>query len=215
MGTAAGKFTISATIGGANVYQAFERTNDHPNCYVGVPLPAGKAVTDWVKAVADDEATCNLPGSHGYTDGNFDVYWIDGNGVYQVRYSVPGTIATNALTLDGGAGAVFPASATTGIVVTKQVPVTVVCDGDKVTAACFEVQFAASSETAYSSVVFSDAGPAVVKALHLPANEANPWWLNSIHANPLTGNPITSCVASCGSATNAGVLNILILEDAT
>ncbi len=214
MTAAAAKFTITATIGGAQVYQAFERTSDHPNCYVGVPLPAGKTVTDWVKVDANT-AGCNLPGSHGYSNGNFDVYWVDTNGDYQVRHGVPGTIVTNALTLDGGAGTDFPANGTTGIVVTPQVEITVQCDGDEAVAFAVEVKFTSTSETAYSSVVLRDDADAVVKALHLPPNEGNVWWINSIHANPLTGNVIESCVASCGSATNAATLNILILEDAT
>ena len=32
---------------------------------------------------------------HGYSNGNFDVFWEGGR-----RYGVPGTISTNALTLD-------------------------------------------------------------------------------------------------------------------
>ena len=78
-----------------------------------VTLPAGKAVTGWTKTDSNT-AAATLPGGHGYTNGKFDVYWSGGR-----RYGVDGTISTNALSLDGGIGDAFPASSTTGVVVTR------------------------------------------------------------------------------------------------
>ena len=69
---------------------------------VEVTLAAAQSVSSWVKTDANT-AACNLAGGHGQTDGKFDVYWSGGR-----RYGVDGTIATNALSLDGGSGDDFP-----------------------------------------------------------------------------------------------------------
>ena len=74
--------------------------------------------TGWTDVDANT-ASCTLPSGHGYTNGNFDVFWTI-SGVNYRRYGVPGTISTNTLSLDGGGGDNFPATSTTGVVVCKR-----------------------------------------------------------------------------------------------
>lgn len=169
-------------------------------------MPAGKDVTSWVKTDADT-AACNLPAGHGYTNGNFDVYWDGGR-----RYGVPGTIATNALTLDGGAGDDFPASATTGIVVTKQVQVNVGIDGDALSVLGLNMRSTGSISGSRGSAAFYDAGDALIAQVDLPVAAYD---IEGGATNPFTGNPITYCLASNGISTADAVFQIVIGQDST
>jgi len=136
--------TVGQSIGSIN--KTYQRSGDDP-INVEVTLPAGKDVTSWVKTDANT-AACNLPSGHGYTDGKFDVYWSGG-----YRYGVDGTISTNALSLDGGAGTDFPSSATTGVVVCKRVVINKAIDGDNLAAIGLSYELASSS--GYGSLVLA------------------------------------------------------------
>lgn len=180
-------------------------------------LAAGKTVTSWVKTDADT-AACDLPSGHGYSNGNFDVFWSSG-GVNYCRYGVPGTISTNALSLDGGAGDDFPASATSGVVVTKQTSITCNIDGDNVV--LFGVFFRNSLDTdATASADFQDATPASIEQFDLIAVDDNADGMQHSYQQTaaralLTGNVITSVKASNGSASASGTLYVLCGQDAT
>lgn len=84
-------------------------------------LPTAKAVTGWDQSDANT-ASCTLASGHGLTSGKYNVFWTD-TGVDKVRYGVDGTISSNTLSLDGGAGDDFPVDATSGITVSKQVEI--------------------------------------------------------------------------------------------
>jgi hypothetical protein len=214
-----GTITITALIGGKNLSKSIVKAADHPNPYIDVPLPAGKTVTDWVKTDADT-AACNLPAGHGYSTGKMDVYWTE-SGVPKQRHNVDGTVAVNALSLDGGTGDDFPASATTGVVVNVQVSITVQCDGDAIKMMVVLADFTPTTFTEATEILhfcgvdLLDSGPATVKHFHLPPNEPVVWWQRCSYANPVTGNVIEDAKASNGSATYAAVLSILFIEDAT
>ena len=212
--SAKANMTISCSIAGKQIYRSFERESDHPKAYVEIPLPVGKEVTDWLHT-SGSEAACNLPSGHGYSDGDFDVYWVDDNGNPRIRYGVPGTIVTNALTLNGGDGDDFPITATENIVVSARVTINTYIDGDEADAVCVVGEFSVASETAYCSADFCDNADATVKHMHLPPNEPQLWAYGWIFANPLAGDVIEQCYASNGSATNAATITILVLEDAT
>jgi len=203
---------VTFQCGGESISASYVRTGDHPNTYV-VTLPAGKDVTSWVKTDANT-AACNLPSGHGYSNGNFDVYW-ELTGVKYVRYGVPGTISTNALSLDGGTGDDFPASATTGIVVTKQVEINTAIDGDAITAVGVMLQIAQSGITTTGHVDFKDSGPATISAQTLVANVPKIWDITGGATNAFTGNPIVDCYATNGNSTYDATLYVLSLEDST
>lgn len=200
-----GTMSINATIGGVSLLKTITETFDHPNVYgdgdTQIPLAAGKAVTNWVKTDANT-AACDLPGGHGYTNGKFDVYWTAG-----MRYDVDGTIVTNALSLDGGTGTDFPASASADVVVCKHQQINTAIDGDAIKLWCV-------NSTKRAHVHFEDTGGATINDHELLADQ--PWThaASSGAASPLTGNPVTVCFATCGETT-AGVLTILSGEDST
>ena len=201
--------TVGQSIGSIN--KTYQRSGDDP-INVEVTLPAGKAVTAWVKTDANT-AACDLPSGHGYTDGKFDVYWSGG-----YRYGVDGTISTNALSLDGGAGTDFPSSATTGVVVCKRVVINKAIDGDNLAAIGLSYELASSS--GYGSLVLAfDAinagGSAVGSVIALDPNTPYIADIEGGATNPFTGNPILSLVASNGDSSNAAVLKIAGIQDIT
>lgn len=191
-------------------------TFDHTNVYE-VSLPAGKTVTNWVKTDADT-AACDLPSGHGYSNGKFDVYWSSGGTNYR-RYNVDGTISTNALSLDGGTGSDFPASATSGVVCVKCVEISTAIDGDDV--AIFGVFFRNASDTsARGHISFKDSGNAIIAQYDLVEVDNNATGCDVSYsgtgaAAQLTGNPITYCHASNSSTTAAATLYVLVGEDTT
>lgn len=159
---------------------------------VDTTVPAAKPLTGWVKTDANT-ATGNLPVGHGLTDGKFDVFWNGGK-----RYGLNGTIATNALTLDGGAGDDFPASGTTTVVVCPQTPLDLTFDGDNL------VLIGAIS-TKNGLLLFRDSGGALVgNPVELLPNV--PWgWASGRGTNPLAGNAVASGTITCAdTAGTAG-----------
>lgn len=196
-----GTINIVTSIGGKTVQKQITETFDHPNVYADIPLAAGKKVTDWVKTDANT-AACNLPADHGYTDGKFDVYWEGG-----MRYDVDGTIVTNALSLDGGSGTDFPASATEDIVVCKHQQINTAIDGDN-------ILLWTVNATKRAHVHFEDADGDTIRDQELLADQPWTYAASSGDASPLTGDPVTVCYASNGETT-AGLIDILSGEDST
>ena len=70
------QYGMSMSLGGVSIQKSINRTGDHANAYE-VTLPVAYAVTSWVKTDANT-AACNLPSSHGQTNGKYDVFWPGG-----------------------------------------------------------------------------------------------------------------------------------------
>jgi hypothetical protein len=201
-------YGVSMSAGGINIQKTGSRTGEG---LIGkeVTLPAGKPVTNWVKTDADT-AGCDLPGGHGYTNGNFDVFWDGGR-----RYGVPGTISTNALTLDGGAGTDFPASGNLTVVVCRQVEINVAIDGDALQVLGLSFEFTSPSITDDGHATFKDAAADVIAEIDLEANTPQIYDVAGGQANPFTGDPITKCFASNGCSTSGATLKICGVDDST
>lgn len=211
LGMATASYGVSIAGAGLSIAQTILRTGDG-QASVEVTLPAGKTVTSWVKTDANT-AACDLPSGHGYSNGNFDVYWSSG-GVNYIRRNVPGTISTNALSLDGGAGTDFPASATTGIVVCRQVAFNIAIDGDncKLVAVCAEI---AANVSTRQHASFYDSADDEITNLDLTANTPSVVDIEGGATNPYTGDPITDGVASNGDSSYSATLKIIAIYDAT
>ena len=188
---------------------------DHTNVFE-ITLPPGQPVTSWVKTDADT-AACNLSPGHGQTNGKFDVYWSE-SGVAKVRYGVDGTIATNALSLDGGVGDAFPASATAGIVVCKQLAIVMPIDGDNIKLIGIFLKNT-TDPAGRGHLDLQDAGNASIKAMSLVDVSVNGGFAHVYNiaagdANGFSGNLITQGKASNSSTTAAATLYVLSGEDA-
>src|SRR5262245_36881388 len=204
-------YGITLAAGGVSIQKTAVRSGDHSNTFE-VVLPAAKACTNFVKT-DNDTASCDLPGGHGYTNGNFDVYWQSG-GVDFVRYGVPGTISKNALSLDGGAGDNFPASGTT-VKVCKQVQINTAIDGDALEIIGLSLEYADSGALSAGHIDMRDGGAATIEEIDLKANVPIVYDIDGGAANVFTGNPITVSYASHNDTVNPATLKIVALEDAT
>lgn len=203
------QFIQNFSTGGVTIQKAINRTADSGIPPHDITLPAAKAVTAWVKTDANT-AGCNLPSGHGYTDGNFDVYWTGG-----ARYGVPGTISTDALTLDGGSGTDFPASANTTVVVCRQVAIDTLIKGDALGIIGISLEYADSNSTKIGRLDMLDSGPASIVALNLLANAPQVFDIEGGAVNVFSGNPIVAMKASHNDASNAANLKVIGIQDGT
>lgn len=202
-------YSVAVSGGGVTIQKAVNRTSDGPIA-LETTLSAGKTVTSWVKTDANT-AACDLPSGHGYSNGNFDVFWSSG-GTNYVRYNVPGTISTNALSLDGGTGTDFPASATSGVVVCRNVSASLMIDGDNLKLLAICAESTDSSSTAVAHVTLEDASGDDIAQLDLVANVPRVWDITGGDANAFTGDVIVSLV--CGVSAEL-TLKVVGMQDAT
>lgn len=208
---AAATYEIGFSCGGLTIQKSVSRTADHPNPYGPVTLPVAHALSSWVKTDADTAAG-NLSGGHGLSTGKFDVYWTSGGGGR--RYDVDGTVSTNALSLDGGAGDDFPASADATVVVRPPTTINTAIDGDRVSIIALSLEFDEAA-TSVGGITFKDAAGDTIAHVDLNANEPKVYDIEGGETNVFTGDPITAAYASSSNTTTAASLKIVSLEDST
>lgn len=207
-----GLYAVSVSAGGVSISQTLTRTGDG-SIGTQVTLPAGATLTSWVKTDANTAAG-NLSGGHGLSNGTYDFHWYEA-GVYKNRYGVPVTISTNAVSADGGSGDDFPATATTGVVMTLPVTINILIDGDELELLAICAESTSSSSTSDAHVLFEDAAGDDIAELDLAANTPLIYDIAGGASNPFTGDVIVSCKASNGSASEALTLKICGVYDAS
>ena len=154
----------------------------------------------------DNTGVATLSTGHGIVNGKVDVYWATG-----VRYGMDATVATNAISIDGGAGDNLPAESTA---VTVVIPTAVEVNFDGDTVEIIGIFYRNPSDTgAKAHLTLTDSGPATIKELDLVHETANGgcdnvWNIEAGDTNVFTGNRITAGSASHDS-TSAGTLYIL------
>lgn len=155
----------------------------------------------------DDTGVATLSTGHGIESADVcDVYWADG-----VRHGMVATVATNAVSLDGGAGDNLPAE-DTAVTVVKQTAVEVNFDGD--TLEIIGIFYRNPSDTgAKGHLDLQDSGDATIKEVDLVHETANNglgniWNIEGGDTNVFTGNRITHGAASHDSLY-AGTLYVL------
>lgn len=178
-----------------------------------VTLPAGKSGTLTTRT-DDNTGIVTVASGHGITDSDtVDVYWAAGR-----RYGVDVT-ATDATTIsiDLGAGDNLP-TASTAVVIVKQVVVNKAIDGDNVEIIGLLAELAASTGFGVRITFFdavSAGGSAVGNGIDLDPNSPFVLDIEGGATNLLTGSPILSFVASNGDGSNACTLKIQGLQDVT
>lgn len=196
-----GTTNSTTTIGDLTITSSVVRPADAILTYDPV-LPAGTAGVSENKTDADT-GDVDLEAGHGLSnDDTVDVYWDDGR-----RYGMDAQVATNIITLDGGAGDDLPADGT-AMVVTKQVQITAGFDGD-------EVQMIVVGCDQRCHLDFQDSGSNSLAAVDIPAGEKWQWAVDTGIANPLTGNATADIFASNASSTVDALLKIGIMIDST
>ena len=155
----------------------------------------------------DDTGVATLSTGHGIQNADVcDVYWATG-----VRYGMTATVATNEVTLNGGAGDNLPAQSTP-VTVVKQTAVEVNFDGD--TLKIIGIFYRNTADTgAKAHLDLQDAGDVTIEEVDLVHEKANGglnriWDIENGDTNVFGGNRITHGAASHDSGS-AGTLFIL------
>lgn len=182
------------------------QTYEHDNNYE-IALPVGQAGTLSTRT-SDTVGEATLGAAHGIETGDIvDIYWSGG-----VRYGVTvGTVAGTAVPFSLGAGDNLP-TASTAIVMTKQVTFDCHIDGDDVQV--FGVFLRSADSDAVGHLDLQDSGDATIAELDLVEVDNNATAMNHAYdfaggeTNILTGNPITHGQASNGSSSDAATLYI-------
>jgi hypothetical protein len=168
-----------------------------------ITLPAGQAGTLTTRT-ADDDGEATLTDTPTVSNGDVaDVFWDGG-----VRYGMDvGVVVGNVVPISSGAGDVLPA-ASTALVVTERVPISLAFDGD-------DVEMIAATCDQRAHLEFEDAGALPIYPIELAAaDQAWSWIADTGWANPLTGNAVATVQAANGTAA-AATLQLGVLYDST
>lgn len=155
--------------------------SDHSGTNAIAAAKAGQLTT----RTDNDTGTLTMAGGHGITTGaRLDVYWTNTDGTVGRHYGMTvGTVATNSVPIDGGAGDNLPAlnAAITAMVPTAE---TITVTGDNA------VAVAADSDTP-ATVIFAQSGGTTIKVVRLDGDAAYFWRDDSVDATPLgAANPL-------------------------
>lgn len=173
-----------------------------------ITLPVAWPVSSWVKTDADTAAGA-LASGHGQTDGTYDVYWTGGE-----RLGVAVTFTGDAIALEGGAGTDFPASATTSVVICKQVSINAAIDGDELELLAVCLEYTDAAATSVGNLDFQSVDPASIETVDLTANDPQ-WWKSAAAQAKFTGDPIVTVLASHNNTSLAATLKLVIMQDST
>jgi len=200
-------YSQSISGGGVTIAKSVSRAGDHMNTYE-ITLPV--AVAGSLTTRTDDNTGVVTASGHGLaTSDVVDVYWSGG-----VRYGMDATVSGDEVTVDGGAGDVLP-SAATAVTIVEQVIVNTQIDGDAIALLAILAEYPDPSSTGDAHVDFQDSGDATIEEIDLVANVPQAHDIYAGATNVFTGNPITHCHASNGSATEICTLKIISVEDST
>ena len=124
------------------------------------------------------------------------------------------TVTNNAIALDGGAGTDFPATATTTVMICKQVSVNVTIDGDEAELVALSLEYTDAAAASLSNLDFLSVAPASVETVDLVGNVPQVWTGTSVQTK-FTGDPIVSLIVTHNNTALAGTLKIIVMQDST
>lgn len=203
------QYAISLSGNGSSLAAAVSRSADGGGSRE-VTLPAGIAGTLTTRT-DNDTGVLTVGSGHAITNTDtVDVFWDGG-----VRYGVDVTATTaTTIAIDIGSGTNLP-SASTAIVVTKQVQINADIDGDALAIIGLLASFSSLTSTAKVHVDLQDSGSASIEAITLSANAPKVYDITGGDTNLFTGNPVTKIMAANGSSTAPATLKVLWLADST
>lgn len=196
------RITTSAVLNGNDRYpsileltgNSIERTTPE----IG-PAKVGQLTT----RTDNDTGVLTMVSGHGFiTNDKIDVFWSGGS-----RRNMTATVATNAVTVDGGTGDNLPTNLT-AITAMKPVDVPMVIDGD-------ELLFLGINCPKAGYAVFLDDAvtPAIISAAAFPlgANDGYVWGNGSGVTNPLAGEITSAVRVSHGDSTASREVKVTAL----
>jgi len=201
MGLLAATVNIDINVMGLTLTQRRSNPGDG-----GVPLkvelPAAKNGTLTTRT-DDNTGELTMAASHGITTGQLlDVYWTKSDGTVGCRRGMTvGTVATNAVPIDGGSGDNLPTQAT---VITAQVPVSY----DFATVGNKLLVLGANAQRR-ASVAFLDGDDAQLAAYTLNPGAVEGWWKFKDGANPLAGATSATVLLSNGDSAASNQIQVV------
>lgn len=191
--------SMSARIGGVSVSGAVSRTAGG-QISQSVSLEAGHAGSLTTRT-DNDTGVATLSTGHGIvTSDKVDVFWTGG-----LRYGMTATVATNAVTVDGGAGDNLP-DALTAVVVCKQVVIDTDFAGD-------DIDLIVAGADRRCHLHFQQNDGTTLLAVKVEAGEFWEWHSDGNFTNPLAGAAVGKACVSNGSSAGACELRLGVLYD--
>jgi hypothetical protein len=190
---------LSVSVGGVSVAGTVSRTASGQRSEI-ISLPAADAGTLTGRTDADT-GVATLTTGHSIANQNVvDVYWTGG-----IRYGMLATVATNAVTLEGGAGANLP-TAQTAVALCAQVTVALPFDGDL-------IEMIGAVGTRRGHTHFEETGSASALAQELIATEPWTWVSDQGVTNPFATKDVTEVHVSNGDSAGTSTITIGLLID--
>jgi len=163
-------------------------------------IPAAKSGSLTTRTDADT-GVATMSAGHGIVTGDrIDVYWTEA-GVAGCRRGMAATVATNAVTIDGGAGDNLPTQGTTVILAVAQ-EFNLELTGDDV------IGLSVYTEKR-GAFVFTDNADALIYGKHLPRDGQVWGWDNgSGETNPVAGGAIGKVYLSHSDTTASRIMRV-------
>ena len=191
--------TVNIRIASGSIEAARNATVETSNgLNVAETLAAAKAGTLTTRTDANT-GVATMSSGHGIaTNDVCDIYWTGGR-----RYGMTATVATNAVTLDGGSGDDLPAQGT-AVTVQVQQEFSFVFTGDNA-----ELLFLNLTNNHRGHLSLYDAGGS---ELEVDINESGiPYlWTTGMGTNPVAGDSIVKVIATHSSSTASCELQAVV-----
>lgn len=127
----------------------------------------------------NDTGVVTLSGGHSVVNGRVDAYWSGGS-----RIGMTATVATNAVTIDGGTGDNLPSSNSTVLLKNPQV-LSPTVDGTAMVGLLLYSGIGANSSYLPGTVTFTEAGGTLIDSFELTPSAPNYEWDGSAADSPL------------------------------
>ncbi len=191
----------SVSVGGISISGKLERDGDQQVSVQPSAIAAAKAGTLTTRA-DDNTGSATLNTGHGIVDSDVvDVYWTGGK-----RYGMTvGSVATNVVPIDGGAGDNLPTE-TTALTLCKQVEVDIAnFSGDDLVAI-------AAKMTRRGHIHFQETGGTGLLSVEIAAaNEVWGWCEDDGFTNPLASAAVGKLKVSNADSAGTNTLQLGIL----
>lgn len=163
-------------------------------------VPAAKVGQLTTRTDADTGVLTMVTG-HGFsTSDKVDVFWEGGS-----RHGMDATVATNAVTVDGGSGDDLPTNLT-AVTAMKPVPIATEIDGDDVLAIGVY-----SPKAGYVAFVDAEDNEIAAAVYQLDANEGKSWLSGNGVTNPLNEAAVAKVAFSHGYSGGAATMRAEVL----
>lgn len=191
-------YNVQTSVGGVTYIQA--GTVSGTNFERATPTVAAAKTGTLTTRTDANTGVITMTSGHGFTTGNkVDVFWSGGS-----RRNMDATVATDAVTVDGGSGDDLPALNSS---ITAMVP----------TEAAFSVDATSTGVSVIAScpvngfVVFRDGSDAVIYTCQVRAGALTLQWVTGMGTNPLASAAVANVLFSHADSTQSQTLAAVVV----